>query len=150
MPFTQRLYITFISLLLVACSEENSGENLLSVPVISKETVSGETLQDYQQLLQNHSHQQTISPSSLQVFSERYAKAGNSIYSINKKLKGDATHYSVTLIFDHVPKEDPVSSYRYDMQLKLENSILMISKMEQSWRCWQGRNHQSFSAEPCI
>lgn len=149
MSTIQWLRSAFICLPLVSCDHNHGIDNLLSVPVIDTEAVSGEILQDYQQLLQNHSHQQAISPSSLQVFGERYVNANASIYSINKKSKGDVIHYSVTLIFDRVPNDELVNSYRYDMQLKLKDSMLVISKMEQSWRCKQGKESQAFSIETC-
>ncbi|MDH3530279.1 MAG: hypothetical protein OEQ28_11990 [Acidobacteriota bacterium] len=58
--------------------------------------------------------------------------------------------FKLTVVSDGL-LDDSIRAERLDFELIREaNGIWQVSSAKKSWKCWQGRGHQDFSAVPCV
>ncbi len=144
-----KVLIVFISInILLACSPRHEDESLLYVSVEHTKPIVEEELQYYNDQLRQHSTD-NIRHAVSQIWGGKYLDAQKSISLVEKRKEKDRVLFDVVFIFDNVPDDDSISSYRYDIQLKEDNSKFEILKLEESWRCWSDRGHRYFSVGPC-
>ncbi|WP_142929863.1 hypothetical protein [Exilibacterium tricleocarpae] len=143
-------FVLCLFFLVSSCSKPVADKNLLLIPVISTETVGHkEARETLDEILANGNQQ---NDSALIILSELFThqNAKSAIISVNKITDDDLDSYGAIIISDHIPDDDLVSGYRYDLTLKKHyQQGWKISELRQSWRCWPGRGHREFSIGPC-
>lgn len=146
------LIVIFIAFPLLSCSpQKDKGVhvNLLSIPIKSSKLINHDDFNH--QILQLTHHSEKIDNLFFilsKLWFEPYSQ--NSIISVNKIKDDHLDAYAATLIFDHIPDDDSLSGYRYDIKLKKDlQEIWQITEAKKSWRCWPDRGHTYFSIEPC-
>ena len=142
-------YTVLTVFLLLACTHHDNSAVLLSTPAKSARPIVGEELQYYEDKLKNYKDRMNIIFAIFHLWEEQYPQAQSIISSIEKHERADSILHKATLIFDNVPDDDSIGRYRYDMQIQNKSDTLSIIRLEESWRCWPDRGHQSFSTEPC-
>lgn len=73
---------------------------------------------------------------------------GRYSYIIKVMNTEDSDHSLVLLTIDGV-NDDSVKSIKVVMTVKALNDILVVKQIKTSYRCWEGRGHQNWSAYPC-
>lgn len=142
------LLVEIIATSLFGCSSQGQDSSLLSVAVKSSIPVSGQTLQHYEDQLQQLNND-NIRLKLVHIWAGQYLDAQKSLVYVEKRSNIDDSIFDGIFIFDRVPGDDSVSGYRYDIQLKANADKFEIVKLDESWRCWPDRGHQYFSADPC-
>ncbi len=137
-------------LLLLACSSRDNNADLLSIPAKGTDPIVNEELQHYRNLLESQTGTNNIALVIANVWGKKYPLAKTTLSSIEQHRKSDHTLYVITLIFDGVPGDDSISGYRYDAKITNSKGSFEFAKLEESWRCWPDRGHQTFDTEPCV
>lgn len=148
------IYSLFFGLMLSAlsaCSAHVDSDKLFSIEVKSTIPIDGEPLSDLKRQLEQAGPEMEVRRVVGDIWMSRFSNAQASALHIAKvtpRVGGEQT-YNIIMVFDAIPDDDSVSSYRYDLQLSEAPSGLEIVKLEESWRCWPGRGHQYFSVDAC-
>lgn len=147
--------VVIASLLAVACVTDPMNQfEVDTIELVSTASAPLKMIETYQEQISSLEDLDRASDKVLALLRATYPRAERSASKVHAlrwivDIPGRAESRRVRAVFDNVPDDDSVSGFYFELMLTQTDRGPKIENFQQSWRCWPGRGHQRFKAEPC-